>query len=119
MPTLGSIAKTDIVQICVHFIEETMNLNVDTLNEGTRYHIFPQLNLEGENWRILSRDIKGVKYHDVQMIQIRVEQNLMDVLAFHKQFPLAVCKVLRSKFYGNDIMIVLNYWVQLICLHDN
>lgn len=49
VPTLGSIAKTDIVQLCVHFIEETMNLNVDTLNEGTRYHIFPQLNPKGEN----------------------------------------------------------------------
>ena len=40
--TIDSVEKTDIAQIRMLFIEETTDLNSETFNEQTGYHILPE-----------------------------------------------------------------------------
>ena len=40
--TIDSVVKTDIAQIRMLFIEETTDLNSETFNEQTGYHILPE-----------------------------------------------------------------------------
>ena len=41
MTTIGSVVKTDIVQIRMFYIKEIMNLNGSTFDEVAKYNIFP------------------------------------------------------------------------------
>ena len=54
--------------------------------------------------RRLSSDIRGGKFHDVEMIRDRTGQGLMDAMAFKKYFAFAVYNVLEYRFEDNHIM---------------
>ena len=82
--TIGSVVKTDIAQIRMLFIEENMDLNCEIFNKQTGYHIVPEFGPEGGYLRRLSREIRGGKFYDVDMIRDRTGQNLMEVVAFQK-----------------------------------
>ena len=51
-----------------------------------------------------SSDIRGGKFHEVEMIRDRTGQELMDAVTFQKHFVLAVCNALEYKFEDNHIM---------------
>lgn len=50
------------------FIEETTKLNSKTFNEQTGYHILLEFGPREGYLKILSSDIKGGKFHDVEII---------------------------------------------------
>ena len=104
---IGSVVKTDIVQIHMFFTEETTNLNSGTFNEQIGYHIVSEFDPQGKKLRRLSSEIRGGKFHKVEMIHDRTGQDLMDVVAFQKHFDLAVCNALECTFENNHIMTVI------------
>ena len=103
---IGSVVKTDIVQIRMLFIEETTDLNSETFNEQTGYHVILEFGLQRGYLKRLLNKIRGGKFHKVKMIRNRTEQDLMDEVAFQKHFVLAVCNVLEFGFeqpYHDDV----------------
>ena len=52
----------------------------------------------------LSSEIRGDKFHEVEMIRDRTGQDFMDAVAFQKHFALAVCNTLECRFEDNHIM---------------
>ena len=54
--------------------------------------------------RRLSNDIRGGNFHEVEMIQYRTRQYLVDVVVFLKYFVLAICNALQYRFEDNHIM---------------
>ena len=52
----------------------------------------------------LPSDIRRCKVHDVNMIRDRTRQDLMETVAFQKQFALALCNALKCRFEDNHIM---------------
>jgi hypothetical protein len=54
----------------------------------------------------LSSEIRGGKFHEVEMIRDRMGQDLMNAVAFQKHFALAVCNTLEYRFEDNHIIIV-------------
>ena len=54
--------------------------------------------------RRLSSEIRGGKFHDINMIRDKTEQDLMDAVTFQKQFTLAICNALESRFEDNHII---------------
>jgi len=48
--------------------------------------------------------IRGGEHDDIEMICDRMGQDLIDGVMFQKQFALAVCNALKSRFEDNHIM---------------
>lgn len=92
--------KTDTVQIRKFFIEETIDLNNETFMN--RHDIIFSLNLIFKE--DISKDIRKNNFHDVEIIPDKTGQNLMDAMAFQRQFILATCNALESRFENNHIM---------------
>ena len=86
------------------FIEKTTDLNSETFNEKTEYYIIPKFGPQGGYLRKLSSEIRGSKFHEVEMIRDRTGQNLIDAVIFQKYFALTVCNALESRFEDNHIM---------------
>ena len=84
--TIGSVVKTDIAQIRMLFIEDNTDLNCKIFNEQTGYHILPEFGPQGGYLKRLPSEIRGGKFHDVDMIRDRTGQDLMKAVAFQKQF---------------------------------
>ena len=101
---IGSVVITDIAQIRMLFIEETTDLNSEVFIEQTGYHILPEFGPQGRYLKRLSSEIRGGKFHDVNMIRNKTEQDLMDAVTFQKQFALAVCNALESRVEDNHII---------------
>ena len=51
--TISLVVKTDIMQFRMFFIKETMDLNSETFNERTGYHILPEFGPQGGYLRSL------------------------------------------------------------------
>ena len=51
-------------------------------------------------------DIRRGKFHDIEIIWDRTEQDLINVVAFQKYFALAICNALEFRFEYNYIMTV-------------
>lgn len=64
------MSKINIVQICMHFIEEFTNLKWDKFKEGTIYHILQKFSPQGGYIRRLSSEIMN----DSTFIQTRYVQ---------------------------------------------
>ena len=101
---IGSVVNTNIVQICMLFIEETTNLDSRTFNEQTIYHILRKFGPQGVYLKRLSSKIMKGKFYEVEIIQDRTGQDLMNAMAFQKHFILAVCNTLECRFKDNHIM---------------
>ena len=80
--TIGSVIKTNIVQIHMLFNEEIIHLNNITFNEQTWYHIFLKFDNEGGYLKMLSNEIRRGDYHEIELIWNKTRQDLMDVVAF-------------------------------------
>ena len=52
-------------------IEKTTDLNSGTFNEKTGYHIKPEFGPQGGYLRRLLNEIRGDKFHEVEMIRGR------------------------------------------------
>jgi hypothetical protein len=86
------------------FITETTDLNLSTFNEETGYHILPEFGPPGGYLRRLSSEIRGAKFHNINLIRNRTGADLEEALAFQTSFAHEVCKALESCFKDNDVI---------------
>ncbi len=66
------------------FIAVTTYLNKDLLDAETSYHISLEVGSPNGQLRQLSLEIRGDKYHDVQMLRDRLGVDLEVALTFQK-----------------------------------
>jgi hypothetical protein len=84
------------------YVIESTDLNVDTFNESTGFHILPDFGPHGGYLKRLSSEIRGSKFHIVQMIRDCTGADLEEALVFQRNFAGAVTTALENRFddYG-------------------
>ena len=63
------IVKNEIATIRMHFLLDVCDLNQDTLNPSLGFHVIPEFGPRCGFLRHLSSEIKGSKFHSVDMIR--------------------------------------------------
>ena len=86
------------------YITESTDLNESTFNEESGYHIIPSFSPLGGYLQRLSSEIRGSKFHSVEMIRDRIGADLIEALAFQTSFAEEVSKGLEACFQDNDIV---------------
>ena len=102
--SVGALVRSEITSIRMAFIIESTDLNESTFNEDTGYHIIPSFGPPGGYLQRLSSEIRGSKFHDVEMIRDRTGADLVEALAFQTSFAEEVCKGLEDRFQDNDMI---------------
>ena len=101
---VGSIIATEIAQLRMLFVTETADLNASTFNEETGYHILPDFGPDGGYMKRLSAEIRGARFHSVEMIRDRTGADLEEALSFQKFFAEAVIDALETRFGDNGVI---------------
>jgi hypothetical protein len=102
--TVGSIVHSEIAQIRMLFIVETTDLNAQTFNEESGYHVLPEYGSFGGLLRKLSSEIRGNMYHGFEIQRSRLEVDLKETLQFQRSFVEVVCDCLQARFTDNDLI---------------
>jgi len=102
--SVGALVRSEITSIRMTFITESTDLNESTFNEDTGYYIIPSFGPPGGYLQRLSSEIRGSKFHSVEMIRDRTGADLAEALAFQTSFAEEVCKGLEARFQDNDII---------------
>jgi len=102
--TLGSIVRTEIESIRMLYIMENTDLNECTFNASTGYHVIPSFGPPNGYLMRLSSEIRGSKFHSIDMIRDRTGVDLEEALVFQKTYAEAVCRALEARFSDNDII---------------
>ena len=102
--TVGSIVRTEVVQIRIMFIVDSCDLNADVFNESTGYHILRDYGPYGGYLKKLQSEVRGFMFHSLQMTQSTFGINLEETLMFLKNFAQAVCSALDARFCDNDLI---------------
>ena len=102
--TVGSLIKTEIESIHMVYVVDNTNLNQDTFNVDVIYHIIPQYGPFGGYFQRLSSEIRGSKFHSIDMIRDSNRIDLEEALNFQKSYVEAVCNCLEARFSDNDII---------------
>jgi len=82
--SIGSIAKTEIVTIRMCFLIDSCDLNQDTFNPTIVFHIIPEFSPPSGYLCCLSREIRGDKFHSIDMIRDPSGVDLEAALSFQK-----------------------------------
>ena len=101
---MGALIKSEITSIRMSFITESTDLNESTFNDDIGYHIIPSFGPPGGYLQRLSSEIRGSKFHDVEMIRDRTGADLVEALAFQTSFAEEVCKGLEARFQENHVI---------------
>jgi Domain of unknown function (DUF4371)/hAT family C-terminal dimerisation region len=101
---IGSIVKTEIATIRMCFLIDTCDLNQDTFNPSTGFHIIPEFGPPSGYLRRLSSEIRGAKFHTIDMIRDPSGVDLEAALFFQKMYAEAVCMALEARFVDNDVI---------------
>ena len=72
------------------YVIESTNLNVDIYNESIGFHILPNFGQYGGYLKRFILEIRGDKYHNVNMICDFTWANFGDVLVFQMNFAEVV-----------------------------
>jgi hypothetical protein len=102
--SIGSIVKTEMVTIRMCFLVDSCDLNQDTFNPSTGFHIIPEFGSPGGYLRRLLSKIRGSKFHSIDMIRNASRTDLEAALNFQKLYIEAVCVALDARFAENDII---------------
>ena len=102
--TIGSLIRTQIESICMLYVIDSTDLNQDTFNANVGYHVIPQYGPPGGYLQRLSSEIRGSKFHSVDMIRDPNGIDLEEALNFQKSYAEAVCKCLEARFSDNGII---------------
>ena len=86
------------------FVNEIANLNASTFNEETRFHILPDFGPHGGYLKRLSSEIRGGRFHSVEMVRDRTGADLEEALLFQKFFAEAVIDALETHFGDNGVI---------------
>lgn len=103
--SFGLIIRTEVVELRMLYVIECVDLNVDTFNESTRFHILPNFGPYGGYLRRLSSKIRGIKFHNVQMIQVCIGANLEEALQFQRNFAETITTTLESCFDDHGLIV--------------
>ena len=102
--TIGSLIRTQIESICMLYVIDCTNLNQDTFNIDVGYHIIPQYGPPSGYLQRLSSEIRGSRFHSVDMIRDPNGNDLEEALNFQNSYAEAICKCLEAEFSNNDII---------------
>jgi hypothetical protein len=80
------------------YVIESFDLNVNIYNESIGFHILSNFGPHRGYLRRFSLEIRGGKYHNINMICDCTWADLEDVLAFQMIFVEAVIKNLKNLF---------------------
>ena len=67
--TIGSLIRTQIESIHMLYVVDSTNLNQDTFNANVGYYVIPQYGPPGGYLQRLSSEIRGSRFHYVDMIR--------------------------------------------------
>ena len=73
---LGSIVKSEIATIRMCFLVDVCDLNQETFNLSLGFHVIPEFGPLGGFLMRLSSEIRGSKFHSVDMIRDPSEVDL-------------------------------------------
>ena len=102
--TVGSLTKTQIESIHMLYVVNSTDLNQDTFNTNVGYHVIPQYGPSGGYLQRLSSEIRGSKFHSVDMIRDSNRIYLEEALNSQKSYAEVVCKCLEARFSDNGII---------------
>ena len=80
--SIGSIIKTKITFIRMCFLVDSCDLNQDTFNPGTDFHVIPEFGPPGGYLQRLPTEIQGSKFHSIQMTRDPSGADLEVALSF-------------------------------------
>jgi hypothetical protein len=101
---VGSIVKTEIASIRMCFLIDSCDLNQDTFNPDIGFHIIPEFGPPSGYLRRLASEIRGAKFHTIEMVRDPNGADLEAALSFQKMYVESVCKALEARFVDNDII---------------
>jgi hypothetical protein len=101
---IGSIVKTEMASIRMCFLVDSCDLNQDTYNPSIGFHIIPEFGPPSGYLRCLSSEIRGSKFHSIDMIRDASGADLEVALNFQMLYVEAVCVALDARFVDNDII---------------
>jgi hypothetical protein len=102
--TIGSIVKSEIATIRMCFVMDSCDLNQDTFNSSSGFPILPQFGPPSGYLQRLSSEIRGSKFHSIDLIRDPLGCDLESALDFQKTYSEAVCSALEARFVDNDII---------------
>jgi hypothetical protein len=102
--SIGSIVKTEMASIRMCFLVDSCDLNQDTFNPCTGFHIIPEFGPPGGYLRRLPSEIRGSKFHSIDMVRDASGADLEAALNFQKLYAEAVCVALDARFDDNDVI---------------
>ena len=101
------------------FVMDSCDLNQDTFNFSSGFPILPQFGPPCGYLQCLSSEIRGCKFHSIDMIQDALDRDLESVfLNFQKTYPEAICSALVARFVDNDIIYYFKILNLCTCLID-
>ena len=103
--TIGSLIRTMIESIRMLCVAKSIDLNQDTFNASVGYHVIPQYGRPSGYLQRLSSEIRGAKFHSVDMIRDPNGADLEEALNFQKSYAKAICKCLEARFSDNGIVL--------------
>lgn len=68
--------------------------------------------------RYLPNNIKGVEFHNIDMMRNHIGQDLNGAFVFQKNFAIVVYKVLQMRIEDNQIMDAFRFWNLPTYLHS-
>jgi hypothetical protein len=102
--SIGSIVKTEMASIRMYFLVDSCDLNQDTFNSSIGFHIIPKFEPPGGYFRRLPSEIRGSKFHSIDMVRDASGVDFEVALNFRKLYTEAVCVALDARFDDNDII---------------
>ena len=80
--SIGSIIKTKIASIRMRFLVDSCDVNQDTFNPSTGFHVIPEFGPPGGYLQRLPIEIRGSKFHSIQMTRDSSGADLEVALSF-------------------------------------
>ena len=102
--SIGSIVKSEIATIRMCFVMDSCDLNQDIFNSSSGFPILSQFGPPCGYLQRLSNEIRGYKFHSINLIRDPLGRDLNNALDFKKLYSKAVCSALETIFIDNDII---------------
>ena len=74
------------------FLVDSYNLNQDTFNPSTGFHVIPKFGPQGGYLQHLPTKIWGSKFHSIQMTRDPSRVDLEVALSFQRCYAEAICE---------------------------
>jgi hypothetical protein len=86
------------------FVINSCDFNQYTFNSPSGFPILPQFGPLCGYLQRLSSEIRGSKFHSIDLIRDPLGRDLESALDFQKTYSKAVCSTLEARFVDNDII---------------